>query len=112
VPQQPAAQQVPAAQRSPRQQVAAAQQAPADAEAVAANQQWLGRQGTGPDMSERNQADLKGEVSKVYDAALSGTAPPRIQTGQQSRPAGERPVGNESHRSSGPGADRRDTHER
>jgi uncharacterized protein YjbI with pentapeptide repeats len=112
--QEPAAQpRVPAAQLSPRQQAAAAQAGPEQQVAAAANEQWTPNpQHGGPDMSSQNQADLKGEASKLHHVAFSGRAQPRIETADQARPAGERPAGNEAHRTSGPGTDRKEPNQR
>ena len=110
---QPAALQVGPEQHAPAAQLPSAQreapswQAATNAEAAAANQQWTpDPQQAGPDMSAQNQADMKGEMSKLHHVAFTGTAQPRIQTGDQSRPAGARPPGTEPHRSTAPGADR------
>ncbi len=126
---QPARPQVPAAQQSPREAFTGQQAAPeregstaelpsaqreapswqtaTNAEAAASNEQWTPNpERGGPDMSAQNQADMKGEMSKLHHVAFTGTAQPRIQAGEQSRPTGERPAGTEAHRSSGPGADR------
>jgi hypothetical protein len=71
------------------------QQAAAHNEQAARNQEW------GAGQSAQNQADLKGDLSKQFDAAFTGRAQPKVTNDGQSRPAGERPAGNEHHRSTG-----------
>ncbi|TDD18254.1 hypothetical protein E1218_26395 [Kribbella turkmenica] len=78
------------------------QQRPADVQAAAAsNQQWSPDPSVAPDQSASSQADAKGKLTKEFDAAFTGQAPPRVSNGEQGRPAGERPAGNEHHRQTG-----------
>ncbi len=64
------------------QQPAAASRQPGVDQMVAANQQWAANHGTGQ-QSAPNQADLKGDLSKTFDAAFKGTAQPSVSTDGQ-----------------------------
>ncbi|MEV0289466.1 MULTISPECIES: hypothetical protein [unclassified Kribbella] len=87
---------------SEQQQPAPSQQAPTQEEAAAANQNWQAPaefQTSGA--SPQNQADLKGDVSLAAHVAFSGRPEPRLTTEEQSSGTGERPAGQEHHRTQG-----------
>ncbi|MGW1347148.1 hypothetical protein ACWCOV_39265 [Kribbella sp. NPDC002412] len=84
---------------SEQQQPAPSQQAATTEEAAAANQNWQAPaefQTSG--MSPQNQADLKSDTSRAAHAAWTGQAPPSVSTEGRTTDAGERPTGNEHHR--------------
>jgi hypothetical protein len=86
----PAGQQSPAANR---QDVTGQQPAARQADVqqmVAANQQWAATHGTGQ-QSAGNQADVKGGLSKTFDAAFSGTAQPSASADGQAGRAADSP---------------------
>jgi hypothetical protein len=81
-----AGQQVPAAGQQP---VGASRQADVQ-QMVAANQEWAATHGTGQ-QSAGNQADVKGGLSKSFDAAFSGTAQPSVSAEGQAGRATDSP---------------------
>ena len=90
-PSAPANQEPAAASHQP---TAAAQQSagrqPAVDQMVAANQQWAATHDTGQ-QSARNQADVKGDVSKAFDAAMKGIPQPTVSANGQSGRTAESP---------------------
>jgi hypothetical protein len=115
-------QQAPAQPQAPNPSPGQGHQAPArqgpvrdadDLAKAAANQQWQpparfevqtqGQSSPEPfrlhDQSPQNQADMKGDMTRTYHVAFSGTTQPTLSSDEQTATPSEHPPGREPHRS-------------
>jgi hypothetical protein len=98
---------------APGQQVSSPEEAVAAA--AGANQQWQPRSSFQvldnsqrvyqlPDQAPQNQADMKGDMTRTYHVAFSGTTQPTLSSDEQTPTSSDRPPGHEPHRTAGQSA--------